>query len=282
MRNLKKIFIGIIICALVILGSVYTGTVFSGNENVTVIRNEQIEITYNNQTQKFKDVTGKVVYPLSYEGTTYLPIRAISCLFELKIDWNQETNTVSLGKGNLDTVTAVSVPAFEKGTNEDIGVILNKDIKIEYLGQTQSFTDVTGKIVYPLSYEGTTYLPVRAISNLFGAKIEWIGEKNLITIEKEKTANWEGLYEYNKLLAKIEQKEDYITVTISGIDDDNVDILFSEDFEAFENEATYADEFVDEKRNMTIKLDEDKITVIATSENPESFFNFINGTYIKK
>jgi hypothetical protein len=177
LRKIKFLFP--VLLAIIVITS---GLVVIASENITVIRNEEIEILYNGQTQKFSDVTGKVVYPLSYEGTTYLPVRAISSLFQVPIKWNSITKTVSLGDGELDTRTAESVDEFIAGKNENITVILNNEITIEFFGFKQYFKDVTGKVVYPLSYEGTIYLPVRAISNLFDAEIEWDGENNAITI----------------------------------------------------------------------------------------------------
>jgi hypothetical protein len=54
-------------------------------------------ITYNGEAQTFHDANGKVVYPLVYEGTTYLPVRATTAMLGLQVDWLPETNTVALG-----------------------------------------------------------------------------------------------------------------------------------------------------------------------------------------
>lgn len=147
--------------------------------------NQNLTITYNGKVQRFKNVKGDIVYPISYEGTTYLPIRSISCLFETEIEWDGNTNSVHLGKGTLDTIAAESISKFTPGTNQNIMVDLNQDIKIYHNNEVQTFKDVNGKVVYPLSYQGTTYLPVRAISNLYNAKIEWISETSTVVISKD-------------------------------------------------------------------------------------------------
>ena len=147
--------------------------------------NRNIVITYNDEVQRFKNVNGDIVYPISYEGTTYLPIRSISCLFETEIEWDGRTNSIYLGKGSLDTIAAESISKFIAGVSENVIVELNQDIKIYYGDEVQTFKDVNGKIVYPLSYNGTTYLPVRAISNLYNAGIEWDGETSTVSITKK-------------------------------------------------------------------------------------------------
>ncbi|MCL2816448.1 MAG: copper amine oxidase N-terminal domain-containing protein, partial [Oscillospiraceae bacterium] len=57
-----------------------------------------ITIKYNGEIQTMKNANGEVVYPLSYNGTTYLPVRAISGLLNLPVDWDGATSTVYLGK----------------------------------------------------------------------------------------------------------------------------------------------------------------------------------------
>ena len=44
-----------------------------------------------------KDANGTVVYPISYNGTTYVPLRAVSNMMGLPVDWNGDTRTVYLG-----------------------------------------------------------------------------------------------------------------------------------------------------------------------------------------
>ena len=44
-----------------------------------------------------KNVNGVRVYPLSYEGSTYVPIRAIGNLFGVPVEWDSATKSVVLG-----------------------------------------------------------------------------------------------------------------------------------------------------------------------------------------
>ena len=168
----------LVLCLVLCLGTLS----FAASENVTVLINRQVKVSYNEELQQFQNVNGVRVYPLSYEGTTYLPIRAISSLFGTEIKWDGATNSVYLGEGDLDTTSSQGIENFEPGTNEEAVVLLNQDIKIYYDGEVQQFEDVNGKVVYPLSYEGTTYLPVRAVSNIFDLKIDWDAASNAVLI----------------------------------------------------------------------------------------------------
>lgn len=77
------------------------------------------------------------------------------------------TLTLALGLG---------MGAYAASNNETISALLNRDLKVVYNGVEQHFTDANGVAVYPISYNGSTYLPVRAISGLVGLPIDFNAE----------------------------------------------------------------------------------------------------------
>lgn len=179
---MKKYILFFVLTVLMIMTSVVT---YATDESVSAILNKEISIMYNNELKEFSDVNGTKVDPISYNFTTYLPVRAISALFDIPVDWDGENNKVLVGKGSVVTSTVKSVDDFKKGNNEEIKLTLSKSLKVDYKDEIQTFKDANGNIVYPLSYNGTTYLPVRAISNMYGASIEWNEENQRITLVKE-------------------------------------------------------------------------------------------------
>lgn len=178
---MKKKFILIFTILLLVLCTAS----FANNEQVTAILSKRISIVYNDEMREFFDVTGTKVYPILYEGTTYLPVRAVSSMFGMNVEWDGENNKIYLTSGKYDSDTCRTATVFISGEDTEVTPELNKSISIEYKEKSQTFTDVNGKIVYPLSYQGTTYLPVRALSNMYGAEIEWDGTNNRITINRK-------------------------------------------------------------------------------------------------
>ena len=67
------------------------------NQTISAMLNREITITYDGQAQLFQDANGNAVYPITYNGTTYLPVRCISDLLGMEVNWDQATNTVQLG-----------------------------------------------------------------------------------------------------------------------------------------------------------------------------------------
>lgn len=159
------------------------------SEQTTVTLDKALSVKFNDSYVEFSNVKGESVYPLSYNGTTYLPIRALSSLFEISISWDGSQNAILLGEGEIDDAYANKIKAFNKGTSEQIEVLINREIKIYLNDSLQKFSDEIGRTVYPISYQGTTYLPVRAVAKLYNATIEWKAAVREIEIRYDKRAN---------------------------------------------------------------------------------------------
>lgn len=81
--------------------------------------------------------------------------------------------------GSIGSVYGATKPV--PPTN-DVVVSLRSDISVEMGGAVLAFEDAKGKAVYPLMYNGRPYLPLRAMANLIGEPVEWIGESNIVCI----------------------------------------------------------------------------------------------------
>ena len=71
----------------------------------------------------------------------------------------------------------------------DIRAEQRKDFVVKVDGVEQNFKSADGKAVYPILYDGTTYLPVRAVSELFGKTVYWNEATKEIDIRTEKAPN---------------------------------------------------------------------------------------------
>lgn len=60
--------------------------------------------------------------------------------------------------------------------------IVSDNIKIMIDGQEFIPKDVTGNIVEPFLYNGTTYVPIRAISEVYNKVVSWDGENSIVYI----------------------------------------------------------------------------------------------------
>jgi len=77
---------------------------------------KSIEVTYTNPSIfvdgyliETKDVTGKKVEPFVYEGTTYLPVRAISEALGKTVDWDSAANRIDIGNPSTEEIREITV-----------------------------------------------------------------------------------------------------------------------------------------------------------------------------
>ena len=137
-------------------------------------------IVIDGAERTFYNASGSEVHPIFYRGTTYLPVRAIGELMGRDVDWNQSTLTVTLTAPRTAAATAGTPDA--KAQQKDISAELRPDFTIVVDGTKRTFTEENGDVVHPILYQGTTYLPVRAIGNLMGKAVSWNGTTRTVTL----------------------------------------------------------------------------------------------------
>lgn len=92
--------------------------------------------------------------------------------------------------GFLSAVILVGGVAYAANTTTLYDVI-NSGIKIVVDGQKLNPADANGNPVEPMIYNGTTYLPVRAVANALGKAVYWDGPNYTVYL-----GNMDGTLEY--------------------------------------------------------------------------------------
>ncbi len=82
-------------------------------------------------------------------------------------------------------LTSFSVGVLSKGLIEKIEAELRGDFTIFVDGEKQQFKDINGNKVDPILYNGTTYLPIRAIGELMNKKVYWYQDEKKIELVDE-------------------------------------------------------------------------------------------------
>jgi len=91
-KTLKGYLTGVI-STLVILGGIAYAT--TGSEMIEVFYNN-IKVYKDNILCDLKDSNGTTVEPFIYNGSTYVPLRAISEALGVKVDWDGDTQTINM------------------------------------------------------------------------------------------------------------------------------------------------------------------------------------------
>jgi hypothetical protein len=81
-----------------------TGAYAGANiEKISAYLNRDIGFMVNDKTWQPKDPDGKNLFPIVYNGSSYLPTRAIAEAIGAKIDWNGDTHTISITSATYES-----------------------------------------------------------------------------------------------------------------------------------------------------------------------------------
>lgn len=97
--KIKKSVLTLVLALAVTCGVVIGAGASSTLQEIKAYLNSGITVKYNNAVQTMTDTNGKTVYPITYEGTTYLPVRAVSKMLGIGVEWDQATQSVLLTDG---------------------------------------------------------------------------------------------------------------------------------------------------------------------------------------
>ncbi len=171
--------LGALICAGALLGGL---TLWAGAaETVDVNLRPDVTICIDGVEREFYNAGGQAVYPIQRQGTTYLPVRAIGELMGKNVDWNQNTLTVTLS--GRRTAAPVKGTPNPDARHEVVEAELRPDFTVVVDGTVRTFANEQGTTVYPLLYNGSTYLPVRAIGELMGKRASWDSRTRTVALD---------------------------------------------------------------------------------------------------
>ncbi len=138
---------------------------------VTAQLDPNITVQIDGTARTFYNVQGQEVHPIVYRGTTYLPIRSIGELMDRNVDWNNASNTVSIG-GKRSTGNATGTPDHA-AKKTDVTFYLSPEITVMIDGTERTFYGADGKQVVPAIYNGSIYLPIRSIGEMMHKAVSW-------------------------------------------------------------------------------------------------------------
>ena len=127
----------------------------------------------------FKNAAGEAVYPILYDGVTYLPLRAVGELMGKNVNWDEKNEIISIS-GKRDSVSSNS-------PNKNIGrqkVIIQErpDFTILIENAEKEFYSVSGERIYPMLYNGSSYLPLRSIGEIMNKEVLWDSSSKTVTL----------------------------------------------------------------------------------------------------
>lgn len=149
----------------------------TGEKEIRVSYND-IKLYINEERVTLTDPNGAIVEPFIYEGTTYLPLRSVAESLDKNVDWDGEKNLVSLTDGAEKK--EISKKEYTPEIAEKTITVTYRNIAVSLNGETLTLKTADQKPAEPFIYEGTTYLPLRAVAEATSAEVDWDGETKSI------------------------------------------------------------------------------------------------------
>lgn len=122
----KRIAALLTVCMMI---SFIAGLGISGSpllESISAYLNKEIKMTLRG-TPWEAQIDGQILYPITYEDSTYLPVRAVSEALNIPIRWDQETRSVHIAEAfeanaaYTGVVEALTIAPGETSGNRDYG-----------------------------------------------------------------------------------------------------------------------------------------------------------------
>lgn len=166
-------------CAMALSAALTVGA--SAATNVTATMRPDVTVRIDGIARDFYNAQGKEVHPILYNGTTYIPLRAIGELMGKNVNWDQATGTASIG-GTRTTGTVSGTPDTN-AKRADVTFTLRPEYHIVIDGTERTFVNVNGEKVDPAICNGSIYLPIRAIGEIMGKQVSWDGTTNTVLLD---------------------------------------------------------------------------------------------------
>ena len=166
-------------CAMA-LSAALTVSAFAAT-NVTATLRPDVTVRIDGVTCDFYNAQGKEVHPILYNGTTYIPLRAVGELMGKNVNWDGTTGTASLG-GTRTTGNVTGTPDTA-AKRTDVTFTLRPEYHIVIDGTERTFVNANGTKVDPAIYNGSIYLPLRAIGEIMGKSVSWDGATQTVRLD---------------------------------------------------------------------------------------------------
>lgn len=175
----KNRLIQTIACAMALSAALTVGA--SAATNVTATMRPDVTVRIDGIARDFYNAQGKEVHPILYNGTTYIPLRAIGELMGKNVNWDQATGTASIG-GTRTTGTVSGTPDIA-AKRADVTFTLRPEYHIVIDGTERTFVNANGAKIDPAIYNGSIYLPLRAIGEIMGKRVSWDGATQTVRLD---------------------------------------------------------------------------------------------------
>lgn len=123
-------------------------------------------------------------YSITYNDTTYLPLRKISSFYGKEVEWDGDSRMIYIYSDEYTPDSGYIKPELQSDTFNTAAI--NIDGQTLVLPNTDYTLDNGSSTPYTIMYNNTTYLPMRQLCSLLGKNIYWNGDSRTVSVTEKK------------------------------------------------------------------------------------------------
>ncbi|MEC0227828.1 stalk domain-containing protein [Paenibacillus alba] len=183
---MKKTIVSIVGLSLLFgaAGGVYAG---ANLQEIKAYLNNDIKVKVNGAAVQLLDAQGNVVTPITYDGSTYLPARAIANSLNVAVDYDAASNSVLFGEKVDGTPVNAGQTFYQAIKDPNLTKYKSKDYT-EVIKDTKS--SGSNFTLEPKGKYQKLYLQVAAIGSDVELKIQ---DKNSVLLKQDTVSIADGL-----------------------------------------------------------------------------------------
>lgn len=207
-KNLLSFISGIFVCAMFFMLSSTTSAA-TPKTPIKAELNKEIKIMVNGKTFTAKNSKGKTMYPITYLGTTYVPVCPLADTLNITNEWEKKTATLWLGGKNKE----VAVTDAEQ-YKDYYGTVITQNAKLLTTSEKTYEWGITNEEPLELAYFGCYVSPMNKYKKFTASVYLDAGvQKDLLIEIRKNTYDGEVIKSYMLSPGKYTD----IDIDISGI-----------------------------------------------------------------
>ena len=166
-------------------------------DDPTVNTSSDVSVVLNGEKVTFPDGIG----PIIINSSTYVPLRSVLNKMGVNVYWDQYKKNDILDAQSITCTKNNIIVQFVRTFNSSGANVWTLNKWVDANTNSQSFTRINITDLQPTIIGNSSYIPLRVVSEAFGADVGWVDEDRLVEINCD-TAN---SYQYDtELIGKIE------------------------------------------------------------------------------
>jgi hypothetical protein len=119
-KEMEKKVLTAILTVFIIATTAVTATAITASRTIQATLSPDVTIVFDGKAWEMYDVNENQVYPILYNGTTYVPIRAVSEMLGLVVMWDNDSRTVQI-TSSVSNAQKSLLSATDAGTRTTSG-----------------------------------------------------------------------------------------------------------------------------------------------------------------